>query len=98
MLEGMNLIRARHHLLAAAGAAAVLMIIHSAPGQTLPPNTINVERWPQDVPCRVLKKYPDGTWEITVPYILYYTPHRSTKFKNVRVTAYWNRKCRGQTN
>ena len=64
--------------------------------QALPPNPIHIEHWPEDVPCRILKRYPDGTWEITVPYELYYTVHKSTKFKGLKVTDYWKRKCRGQ--
>jgi len=27
---------------------------------------LNVEIWPNDVPCNVLKKHPDGSYEITV--------------------------------
>ena len=93
----MKLILSRTQALAA--TAVVMGLIAAVPTrtQTLPPNTINVERWPEDVSCRVLKKYPDGTWEITVPYTLYQTLHRSTKFKDVGVTRYWDRKCRGQT-
>ena len=85
--------------LALAATAVVMGLIAAVPTrtQTLPPNTIAIERWPDDVPCRVLKKYPDGTYEITVPYTLYYTLHRSTKFKDLGVTRYWDRKCRGQT-
>jgi hypothetical protein len=93
----MKLILSRTQALAA--TAVVMALITAVPTrtQTLPPNTINIQRWPEDVPCRVLKKYPDGTWEITVPYTLYFALHRSTKFKNLGVTRYWDRKCRGQT-
>ena len=89
-----KLILSRTQALAATAAVLGLLTMLPARTQTLPPGTITVERWPDDVPCRVLKKYPDGTWEITVPYMLYYTLHRSTKFKSVGVTDYWERKCR----
>ena len=74
-----------------------LVLVVPARTETLPPKPIHIEHWPEDVPCRVLKRYPDGTWEIRVPYELYYTVHASTKFKGLRVTDYWDRKCRGQT-
>ena len=46
--------------------------------QTLPPNTIAIERWPEDVPCRVLKKYPDGyTCHFIRPN--WTLPHRAEK-------------------
>jgi hypothetical protein len=92
----MKLILSRIQALAATAVVLGTITLLPARTQTLPPGTIKVERWPEDVPCRALKKYPDGTWEITVPYILYYTLHRNTKFKGVGVTAYWERKCRGQ--
>jgi hypothetical protein len=84
----MKLILSRTWALAA--TAVVMGLIAAVPTrtQTLPANIITIERWPDDVPCRVLKKYPDGTYEITVPYMLYYTLHRSTKFKNLGVTRY----------
>ena len=93
----MKLILSRTQALAA--TAVVMGLITAVPTrtQTLPPNTIAIERWPEDVPCRVLRKYPDGTWEITVPYTLYQTLHRHTKFKDVEVTRYWDRKCRSAT-
>jgi hypothetical protein len=93
----MKLILSQTKTLAATAVVTALIAAVPIRAQTLPANTINIERWPQDVPCRVLKKYPDGTYEITVPYTLYYTLHRSTKFKNLGVTRYWDRKCRGQT-
>lgn len=71
--------------------ALILMV--PARTATLPPHTINIERWPEDVPCRVLKRYSDGTWEITVPYTLYRTL-QSTKIKGG--AEYWDRKCRRQ--
>jgi hypothetical protein len=65
--------------------------------QTLPPHTLVIAHWPEDVPCNVLKKYPDGTYEITVPYLLYYQLHSGIKLRNLRVTRYWDRKCMGAT-
>jgi hypothetical protein len=65
--------------------------------QALPPHTLVIAHWPEDVPCRVLKKYPDGTYEITVPYMLYYQLHSRTKLRNLNVTRYWDRKCMGAT-
>jgi hypothetical protein len=93
----MKLILSRTQALVATAIVLGVLAIFPARTQTLPPGTINIGRWPDDVPCRVLKRYPDGTWEITVPYTLYYTLHRSTKFKGVGVTGYWERKCRGLT-
>lgn len=89
------LILSRPQALVATATVLVVLAMFPARTQTLPPGTINVEHWPQDVPCRALKRYPDGTWEITVPYTLYQTLHRSTKIKGLKVTEYWERKCRG---
>ena len=81
-------------------ALAVATVVYPAlpcDAQTLPPHTLGVAHWPEDVPCTVLKKYPDGTYEITVPYMLYYQLHSGTKFRNLNVTRYWDRKCMGAT-
>jgi hypothetical protein len=87
-------------LFVTASIAALAAAAYSAgaqPRDTLPPHTIVIAHWPEDVPCNVLKKYPDGTNEITVPYMLYYQLHSSTKLRNLRVTRYWDRKCAGRT-
>ena len=58
---------------------------------------INIEKWPDDVPCDKLKKNADGSYEMTVPWARFYTIHTSGKWKNTRETAYWDRKCNGKT-
>jgi hypothetical protein len=59
---------------------------------------LNVENWPNDVPCNVLKKHPDGTYEITVKWSRFFQTHApGTKYRNTRGTAYWDQKCKGQT-
>jgi hypothetical protein len=78
-------------------AVAVLSPASPVAAQNLPPHTIIVNHWPDDVPCNVMKKYPDGTYEITVPFMLYYQLHSSAKYKNLGVTRYWDKKCAGQT-
>lgn len=82
-----------------ATALAILLPVAALPAvaQGLPPHTIIVEHWPEDVPCNVLKRYPDGTYEVTVPYVLYYSLHLRTKFKGLGIGAYWDRKCKGLT-
>ena len=85
-----------------AGTALVFVLANSAvvnpcAAAGLPPHTIFINHWPEDVPCNVLKKYPDGTYEMTVPFVLYYQIHLSAKYKNLGVTRYWDRKCRGLT-
>ena len=77
--------------------AAVVCAALPCDAQSLPPHTLMIAHWPEDVPCNVLKKYPDGTYEITVPYMLYYQLHSSIKLRNLNVTRYWDRKCRGLT-
>jgi len=91
----MRLIRRRAEAFAATAVTLALVLIVPAWTATPPPNTIKIEHWPEDVPCRVLKRYPDGTWEITVPYTLYETLQRSTKIKALKVAEYWERKCQG---
>ena len=59
---------------------------------------LNVETWPNDVPCNVLKKHPDGTYEITVAWTRFFQTHTAgTKYRNTRETSYWDQKCKGQT-
>ena len=58
---------------------------------------INIEKWPDDVPCDKLKKGADGSYEMTVPWARFYTIHTSGKWKNTRETAYWDQKCKGKT-
>ena len=95
-MRGMKLILSRPQALAATAIVLGVLTIFPARTQTLPPNTIHVGRWPEDVPCRVLKSHPDGTWEITVPYTLYQTLHPSAKIKGLKATEYWQRQCRGR--
>jgi len=93
----MTLILSRIQALAGTAAVLALLLVVPARTQTLPPGTIKIEQWPEDVPCRVLRRHPDGTWEITVPYTLYETLQRGTKIKGLKVTEYWELKCRGQS-
>jgi hypothetical protein len=59
---------------------------------------LNVENWPGDVPCNVLKKHSDGTYEITVAWNRFFQRHApGTKYRNTRETDYWAQKCKGQT-
>jgi hypothetical protein len=58
---------------------------------------INIEKWPDDVPCDKLKKNADGSYEMTVPWARFYTIHTSGKWKNTRETAYWDQKCKSKT-
>lgn len=59
---------------------------------------LNVENWPTDVPCNVLKRYPDGTYEITVPWRRFFTTHNAgVKYRNTRETHVWDATCRGKT-
>jgi len=83
---------------ALAGTAAVLSLVLIAPNRTepSPPGTIKIGHWPEDVPCRVLRRDADGAWEITVPYTLYRTLHGGAKVRGPEATGYWERKCRGQ--
>jgi hypothetical protein len=58
---------------------------------------INIEKWPDDVPCDALKKGADGSYEMTVPWVRFYSIHTGGKWKNTRETAYWDQKCKGKT-
>jgi hypothetical protein len=54
---------------------------------------IAVEVWPDDVPCGILQKNPDGSIETTAPILRFFAVHNHMKFRNTRETAYWDRKC-----
>jgi hypothetical protein len=58
---------------------------------------INIDKWPDDVPCDKLKKDADGSYEMTVPWTRYFTVHTGGKWKNTRETRYWDQKCGGKT-
>jgi hypothetical protein len=51
-----------------AATAAVLGLATAIPAltQTLPRNTMRLERGADGAPCQAEKKYPYGTWEISV--------------------------------
>ena len=36
---------------------------------------INVEKWPDDVPCDVLRKNPDGSYDVTKPITRFFVTH-----------------------
>jgi hypothetical protein len=81
--------------LAARVAAAIFVTIYSSAVSAQQP--INIEKWPDDVPCDALKKGADGSYEMTVPWVRFYSIHTGGKWKNTRETAYWNQKCKGKT-
>ena len=58
---------------------------------------INIETWPDDVPCDKLKKNSDGSYTMTVPWVRFFTVHAGGNWKNTRETRYWDQKCKGKT-
>jgi hypothetical protein len=48
----------------AAGVVAVFVAAWSVTAQA---QAINVEKWPDDVPCNALRKNPDGSYDVTKP-------------------------------
>ena len=78
----------------AASIAIAFLVAFSAEARA---QAINVEKWPDDVPCDVLKKNPDGAYEVTVPITRFFVTHSSLKYKNTRETQYWDQKCKGAT-
>ncbi len=58
---------------------------------------INIEKWPDDVPCDKLKKTADGGYEMTVPWARFFTVHTGGTWRNTRETAYWDHKCKDKT-
>jgi hypothetical protein len=81
--------------IAASIAAALCLPVLCLAAQAEPP--INIEKWPDDVPCDKLKKNADGSYEMTVPWARYYQVHTGGKWKNTRETSYWDQKCKGKT-
>jgi hypothetical protein len=79
--------------LAACLAAAFLLALSMAARA----EPINIETWPDDIPCDVLKLNADGSYEVTVPFTRFYTTHNSAKYRNTRETRYWDQKCKGKT-
>jgi hypothetical protein len=77
----------------AVGALAPALVAPAAADTT----PINVEKWPDDIPCSALKKNADGSYEITVPFARFSQIHNGAKYKNTRETHYWDGKCKGQT-
>jgi hypothetical protein len=79
--------------LVASGAIAISLIGY--PLVLHADEMLNVENWPNDVPCNVLKKHTDG---ITAAWSRFFQQHLpGTKYRNTRETDYWDRKCKGQT-
>ncbi len=76
-------------------AVAGFLAVFSLAAQAQQP--INIEKWPDDVPCDKLKKNADGSYEMTVPWTRYFTVHSHGKWKNTRETRYWDQKCKGKT-
>jgi hypothetical protein len=84
------------HRLIASCAIAIFLIGYPLALRT--EELLNVETWPNDVPCKILKKHPDGTYEITVGWTRFFQTHApGTKYRNTRETSYWDQKCKGQT-
>jgi hypothetical protein len=64
--------------------AAVLATTLFGSAVALAAQAIIVENWPDYIPCDVLKKYPDGTYEITVPFTRFYTTHTQVRSTRIR--------------
>ena len=61
-------------------------------------DVLNVENWPGDIPCNVLKRHQDATYEITVPWRRFVTTHLAgVKYRNTRETQFWDATCKGST-
>jgi len=59
---------------------------------------LNIENWPGDIPCNLLKKHPDGAYEITVAWNRFFQRHGPARnTANTRETSFWDQKCKGQT-
>jgi len=81
----------------AAGLAIIFFLIGFSP-VVWAEEPLNVENWPSDIPCNVLKKHPDGAYEITVAWNRFFQRHApGTKHRNTRETSFWDQKCKGQT-
>ncbi len=81
--------------LAASLAIAIFLIGFS--GATWAEEPLNIENWPGDIPCNVLKKHPDGAYEITVAWNRFFQRHApGTKYRNTRETSFWDQKCKAR--
>jgi hypothetical protein len=69
-----------------------------APGVASADDILNVENWPGDIPCNVLKRHPDATYEITVPWRRFFTTHLAgVTYRHTRETQFWDAACKGKT-
>jgi len=78
----------------AAGIVAVFVAAWSVTAQA---QAINVEKWPDDVPCDALRKNPDGSYDVTKPITRFFVTHTGMTYKNTRETKYWDQECKGAT-
>jgi hypothetical protein len=78
----------------AAGVVAVFVAAWSVTAQA---QAINVEKWPDDVPCDALRKNPDGSYDVTKPITRFFVTHTGMTYKNTREAKYWDQKCKGAT-
>ena len=75
----------------AAGVVAVFVAAWSVAAQA---QAINVEKWPDDVPCDALRKNPDGSYNVTKPITRFFVTHTGMTYKKTRETKYWDQKCK----
>jgi len=74
------------------GAVVVLLAGLPARGYA---GEIQINNWPQDVPCDALRKNPDESWTQTKTIVLRGNITLSANtFKNTGETRIWDRKCR----
>jgi hypothetical protein len=78
-------------------AAGVVALFVAAWSVTAQAQAINVEKWPDDVPCDALRKNPDGSYDVTKPITRFFVTHTGMTYKNTRETKYWDQKCKGAT-
>jgi hypothetical protein len=64
---------------------------------TVQAQAINVDKWPDDVPCDALRKNADGSYDVTKPITRFFVTHTGITHENTRETRYWDQKCKGAT-
>src|SRR5947208_16565486 len=58
----------------ATGLAIIIFLIGFS-GAAWAEEPLNIENWPGDIPCNLLKKHPDGAYEITVAWNRFFQRH-----------------------
>lgn len=72
----------------------ILSFLLAVPGIGWAQEPVRINKWPDDVPCDVIHRNPDGSWVQTKSVLRGATIIGGNTLRNTPETVVWDKKCR----